>query len=497
MSSIVQEIPPGSAVDFDISKAFSIQWWLQHLSDAYAENPLHMLTELILVVMILWLMFKKERSSRDEHKLSSREEEELIQEWQPEPLVPEDVNLGTYEPVHLTSAANPIVTDDKREYIHLASHNYLGFANHPQVKEAAAKCIKEYSVGSCGPRGFYGTMDIHLNLEKQIGEYFGQNAIIYPDYMGCNASVITAFAKRGDLLLIDEGCHYLISQGALLSRSNVIWYPHNNMQSLEMYLQNVQEDDDRHNRPLNRRFIVTEGIFHNSGDMSKLTDIIKLKEEYKYRLILDDSHALGVLHPKGSPGYWGIPMEKIDVYLSSMDTSLGGTGAFCVGTREITYHQTLSGSGYVFTASSPPFQCVGVSEAFKLLDFNGKEWISALQENAVFMRKQLNDTHQRWKLSGDSISPLIHLRLNENINDNTAEKLLEEVSLLVREEGVLITPAVYLPQEYGIPEKSDPKPSLRICVTKGHTEKQLKTAADIIKKILSKVLNDAEIASKK
>lgn len=303
-----------------------------------------MLTEFILVFLIVYLIVARRKPPKKSAKLTLKEEQQLIDEWVPEPLgnptgtnsrnnnsalynsVLNNNNKLLSNPLYISSAMGGTVnTLDNSECIQFASHNYLGFANFESIKSKCIETIKTYAVGSCGPRGFYGTMDIHLNLEKQLSNYFSSNvtnvnnnstntkgnknnreAIIYADNIGCCASVITAFAKRGDLLLIDEGCHYLVTQGAILSRANVIWYPHNDMKRLESYLQTVQAEDERLNRPLNRRYIITEGLFHNHGDICDLQKICALKEEYKYRLILDDSHGLGVLHPKGSPGYWGI-----------------------------------------------------------------------------------------------------------------------------------------------------------------------------------------------
>lgn len=204
-----------SFANFDIYNVLSLDWWLHHLADAYRDNPIHMLTELGLVVLVLWLVFKhdtrKEKSESD--RLTLREQEELIREWKPEPLVPEHISKqygilrknSEKKPgqIHISSGCKSNVTDSNgNKYIHLSSQNYLGMATNPEVISAAQETIKKYAVGSCGPRGFYGTMDIHLNLERKLSEYFGNPAIIYADYVGCPASVITAFAKRGDLLLM-------------------------------------------------------------------------------------------------------------------------------------------------------------------------------------------------------------------------------------------------------------------------------------------------------
>eukprot|EP01084_Bolivina_argentea_P150896 263455_1 len=493
--------------EFDIYHVFSIDWWLHHLASAYRDNPYHMVTELGLIILVLWLIFKHDQRKEpsDFDNLSVREQEELIREWQPEPLVSDELYeqaskiLSEDKFIHLDSSVGPIVTSHNgtKEYINLSSSNYLAMAKNEHVLEAAKETIKKYAVGSCGPRGFYGTMDIHLNLERQLSEYFGNNAIIYADYVGLAPSVITAFAKRGDLLLIDEGCHYLITQGAILSRSNVIWFEHNNMSALEMCLQTVNEEDNKTNRPLNRRFIVTEGVFANHGDICKLNRIIELKEIYKYRLIMDDSHGLGTIHAKGTPGFYNIKHDKVDMYFAGMDKSLGSTGGFCIGNKEITHHQTLSGAGYVFSASAPPFQCKAAQVSLKLMNENGTELIKELKGNSELMRKLLidnecNDGKKRWNTGYNNLlSPLIHLRFNDKlISDDLGEQYFDAIAYECRQKGVLVYNAIYLPQEFGISDKSDPKPSLRIQINIKHTKEQLTKAAKIIKSLLNDAFNN-------
>eukprot|EP01083_Nonionella_stella_P008738 25256_1 len=489
-------------VAFDIYHVFSIDWWLHHLASAYRDNPQHMVTELALLILVLWLLFKSDQRTAptDIDRLSVREQQELIGEWQPEPLVPPSIskNGKSLSTIHLTSGVGPTVTDAEREYIHLSSSNYLGMACNPTVLDAAHKTIKEYAVGSCGPRGFYGTMDVHLQLERALSDYFNNPAIIYADYVGLPASVITAFAKRGDLLLIDEGCHFLITQGAILSRSNVIWFEHNNMKALEACLQTVSEEDTKSNQPLNRRFIVTEGVFANHGDVCDLARIVELKETYKYRLILDDSHGFGTIHAKGTPGFYNIPTPKVDMYFAGMDKALGSTGGFCVGNYEITHHQTLSGAGYVFSASAPPFQCTAAQTALRLLAENGKEYIEQIKRSAGLMRKLLSDEMNRWNMGyNNAVSPLIHLRFDEKfVGDESAEGYLEQIAADATKQGVLVFSSIYLPQEFGISDRADPRPSLRICVTREHTEEQIRKAAKVIKTLLLDVVRERNNANR-
>ena len=161
-----------------------------------------------------------------------------------------------------------------------------------------------------------------------------------------------------------------------------------------------------------------------------------------------------------------------------------------MGNKEIIRHQTLSGAGYVFSASAPPFSCTAAQTAIQLMEENGREYVKEIQGNAQLMRKLLRDDsgkqRPRWDMGEQNqISPLIHLRFDDKfVSDDVAEQYLDVVASEARKKGVLVYTAVYLPQEFGIPDKSDPRPSLRICVTRQHTKEQLTKAAGILTTLL-------------
>ena len=215
--------------------------------------------------------------------------------------------------------------------------------------------------GSCGPRGFYGTIDAHLEVEEAMSSYLGtEGAILYSDGASAATSTVAAFAKRGDLLIVDEGVSESLLVGVTLSRANVRYFRHNDVKDLKRVLEKVRLQDVQYKRKSTdqRRFLIVEGLYRNWGTIAPLKEIVKLKEEYHYRLIVDDSHAIGTLgkNGRGSLEHAGLkPMVHAEIITFSLENALGSVGGMTVGSEEVVDHQRLSGAGYCFSASAPPF----------------------------------------------------------------------------------------------------------------------------------------------
>lgn len=141
------------------------------------------------------------------------------------------------------------------------------------MKEKAIQTLRTYGVGPCGPPGFYGTQDVHVKTEADIAAHLGAPAcIVYAQAFSVISSVIPAFSKRGDIIVADKAVSFAIRKGIQISRSTVRWYEHNDMADLQRVLEKVVKEQAR--KPLTRRFIVTEGIFENVGDMVDLPKIV-------------------------------------------------------------------------------------------------------------------------------------------------------------------------------------------------------------------------------
>lgn len=299
--------------------------------------------------------------------------------------------------------------------ITFATQDFLGFGGELSVRKIAEQTLEKYTVGSCGPRGFYGTTLAHLDLEESLARFMGTpESITYSDATATIASAIPAFAKRGDVLLIDSGANYGIQLGAQLSRSKIVYWNHNDTIDLERKLEAVAESDLRKRDASleQRRFIVVEGLYANSGSLCPLREVQRLAAKYRWRIIVDDSLGFGVLGPngRGITEHAGLSTTDVDVLVGSLATSLGSVGGFCVGSREVVDHQRLSGAGYCFSASAPPFLCAVAAASLQELQQN-KGRLDSLRAKC----KQLHDTMASslpaFEIVSHAESPVKHLVL--------------------------------------------------------------------------------------
>ncbi|KAL7557442.1 hypothetical protein ACA910_001461 [Epithemia clementina (nom. ined.)] len=280
--------------------------------------------------------------------------------------------------------------------LNFATFDYLGMSsNQPSVRQAADRALTAYGCGSCGPRGFYGTIDAHLQLEKEFAAFLKvDGAILYSDGASTCASTVAAFCKRGDLIVCDEGIYEPLRTGVTLSRAHVKWFKHNDMQDLRRVLTNIQAHDKKVKRPINaqRRFLVVEGLYRTTGSIVPLKDLVELKHEFSYRLILDESNSFGTLGATGRGVHELFQcrlMHDVEITTIALENSMGAIGGITVGTEEVVEHQRLSGSGYCFSASSPPFTATAAMQSLKLLQESPEVTLYPLQDNIAYMYYKL------------------------------------------------------------------------------------------------------------
>jgi len=270
---------------------------------------------LVVVIAYLFLQHSFKPHPRSEDPLTEKDIQNLCREWEPEPLVPKlKEHEEGFKTKVLTGASGIHATVDGRTVLNLASANMLCLGGTADMTETARDTIEKYGVGSCGPRGFYGTIDVHLQLEDQLAQFMGTDeCIIYSFDIATVASIVPAFASRKDIIIADECCSFPIQQGIELSRASVHYFKHNDVADLERILISVDESERKQKKPLNRRLIIVEGIYATRGDMAPLDKIYEIKEKYKYRLLVEESFSFGVLGRtgRGACEHFGLKPKQV------------------------------------------------------------------------------------------------------------------------------------------------------------------------------------------
>eukprot|EP00118_Oscarella_pearsei_P002334 m.10264 g.10264 ORF g.10264 m.10264 type:complete len:473 (+) comp22097_c0_seq2:29-1447(+) len=448
----------------------------------------HLVLEIALILGIIYLLFfsKSYRAESKKGVLSKEEEDELIREWQPEPLVPESADDVTVQERIITGIPGPYAVVNGKRCLNLASFNFLGLLGNKGIEETATKSVEKYGVGSCGPRGFYGTFDVHLSLESQLAQYTEtEEAILYPYAFSAIASAIPAYSKREDIIFVDEGVHFAIQKGLQASRSTIRYFRHNDMGDLERLLNNQKEENMKNPKKarVTRQFMIVEGLYMNYGDICPFPKLVELKYKYKARLFIDETVSFGVLGANGRgvtehfEGEYGI--KDVDMMSGSLEHAVASIGGFCCGRTYVIDHQRLSGTGYVFSASPPPLLAEAATKALEIMKDKPGMFVD-LRAKAQFFREQLEGI-EGLSVEGESVSPIIHLRLTQP--NKQEPEVLQQIVNEAYNNSLLLTQAEYLQEEHKMPP-----PSIRLAVCLSHTEEELRQAASVIKRTAKDLL---------
>jgi len=318
-----------------------------------------------------------------------------------------------------------------------------------------------------------------------------EEAILYSYDVATVPSIIPAFANAKDVIVVDDGCCGTMRSGCHLSRAKVVMFKHNDMKDLEEKLRKIVEDGRHSRKPLNRRFVVVEGAYQTTGDIAPIKEIVSLKNKYKFRLLVDESMSLGVLGQsgRGAAEHAGVAPEDIDIVSASLGNAIASIGGFCAGAREIVDHQRLSGLGYCFSASLPPYLASTSVAALDILNEQGPKLISKVQENAVAFRKSICKT-KLFEVEGgqNSVCPLIHVKLSP-VNKDPSTWHDEELNLqrlvnyCLKNEKVLFTVAKYSKLDHSY----RPSPSIKVAVSAAHEKSDIDKAVEVLVRAHNKI----------
>jgi glycine C-acetyltransferase/8-amino-7-oxononanoate synthase len=272
----------------------------------------------------------------------------------------------------------PRVTLDGKQVLLLCSNDYLGLANHPKVRGAAAEAAMRWGAGAGASRLISGNMQPHSRLEKRLATFKGyESALLFGSGYLANTGTIAALAKDGEVVFSDELNHASIIDGCRLSRAETFVYRHGDLEHLAWGLRGAGG---------RAALIVTDGVFSMDGDVAPLTELAELARRHGCRLMVDEAHATGAIGPggRGSVAAAGLSGE-VDVVMGTLGKALGSYGAYVCANRETTDYLLNTARSFVFSTALPPSVAAAGLAALELLE-SQPDRVSRLTANARTLR---------------------------------------------------------------------------------------------------------------
>jgi 8-amino-7-oxononanoate synthase len=346
----------------------------------------------------------------------------------------------------------PRVVLDGKPVLLLCSNNYLGLADHPRVRAAAADAAMRWGVGAGASRLVSGTMTIHRRLEERLAEFKGRQAsVLFGSGYLANTGVIAALARPGDVVFSDELNHASIIDGCRLSRAETFVYEHADVEHLAW---GVAQAEGR------AALIVTDSVFSMDGDVAPLGELVELAQRHRVRLVVDEAHATGTLGPGGRGALAEAGLEdQVDVIVGTLGKALGAYGAFAACDRQMARYLINSARTFIFSTAPPPPAVAGALAALELLQERPRR-VDRLRSNAGVLRSELGREGFGVGGSRTHIMPLV-------VGDPALAVEMCEKALARGVFAQAIRPPTVPPMTS----------RLRLAVMASHREEELRTAA--------------------
>ena len=348
-----------------------------------------------------------------------------------------------------------IVTREAGTMLNFCANNYLGLANHPKLVDAAVAALRTHGFGMASVRFICGTQDLHKTLERTIADFLRtDDAILYSSCFDANAGLFETLLGAEDVVLSDALNHASIIDGIRLCKAARLRFNHSDMQDLELKLQQSQQ--------YRTRLVATDGVFSMDGDIAKLDEITLLAEKYDALVMVDDSHATGVIGAtgRGSAEHRAV-MDKIDLYTSTLGKALGGaSGGFTAGSQAFIDLLRQRSRPYLFSNTLAPALAAAGIEAFTLLA-QSDALRAQLRENTDYFRRKIS-------AAGFEIKPGEHPIVPVMLYDAPKAQSMAQDLL---EEGIYVIAFSY-------PVVPLDQARIRVQISAAHTQEQLDRAID-------------------
>jgi 8-amino-7-oxononanoate synthase len=363
---------------------------------------------------------------------------------------------GLYRRLRCVSGPQgPRVLLDGRPVLLLCSNNYLGLADHPRVREAAAEAAMRYGAGAGASRLVSGNMTIHRRLEEQLAAFKGaETCLLFGSGYLANTGVVSALAGEGDVVFSDKLNHASIVDGCRLSRAETFVYGHCDVDHLEWGLRQAAGRGS---------LIVTDGVFSMDGDVAPLVQIVELAQRYDARVMVDEAHGTGCVGAGGRGLVASLALEdEVDVVVGTLGKALGSYGAYALCDEAMAKYLINTARTLIFSTALPPPAVAAALAALELLREQPRR-VEKLQRNSRVLREALAESGLPVPEGEAPIVPLV-------VGDARATVGASERAL---ERGIFA-------QAIRPPTVPAGTSRLRLAVMASHTKSELREAAQVL-----------------
>jgi 8-amino-7-oxononanoate synthase len=355
----------------------------------------------------------------------------------------------------LSSRPGPMVEMDGHRMLMLSSYDYLGLIGDPRIDEAAIAAIRKYGTGTGGVRLLTGTLDLHREMERRLAEFKGtEAAITFTSGYAANLAVVSALFGPSDRVIADALSHRSLMDACRLAGVQVQRFAHNDPASLRHELENGPE--------ANRTLIISDGVFSMDGDICILPELIALKKEFGCFLLMDESHASGVLgrHGRGTDEHFGVATEEVDIWTGSLAKAIPSNGGFAAVSQRMSIFLQHASAPFIFSGALAAPAAAAVCATLQILR-EEPDRVARLQAHASFLRCGLQSLGYDTGHSETAVIPVI-------FGDDERTALFARK---LRDHGVLVSPVLF-------PAVAQGSSRLRLCVTAAHKMEHLEFALD-------------------
>jgi 8-amino-7-oxononanoate synthase len=335
----------------------------------------------------------------------------------------------------------PVVEMEGKRRIMLGSNNYLGLTGDERVKQGALEALHRYGTGLTGSRFLNGTIDLHLELERELAEWLeSEAALVFTTGHQANLGALGTILAPGDTVVADSGDHASILDGCILSRAKLRAFRHNRLDRLEHTLARAQGDGGG-------ILVVVDGVFSMEGDVAPLPEIVELCARFGARLMVDEAHALGVLGARGAGSCELLGVEdRVDLRMATFSKSLASCGGVIAGPADVIEFLRIAARPFIFTASGVPAAVGATLAALRICRSDeGRALFASVLDNARYLDRGLRELgfqvvpRSRAPDGAEIVTPIVPVVVGDDWKAVFLWKTLYEAGVFV---NVAIHPAV-------------------------------------------------------